>query len=111
MWYFRKLGWFVGVAFGIGTVIAYWYRSWIESHSFSSLGHTVLQLAIPVVCGLLFIEFNIRLIYWFGTEELNQRVLVQWIERITAHVEDRPCKVKWSDFVDFVASWEYGAQR
>jgi hypothetical protein len=106
MWYFRKLGWFVGIAFGTGTVIAYWYRPWIESHSFSPLGHTLLQLAIPVVCGLLFIEINVRLIYWFGIDELNHRVLTQWTERITAHVEDRPCKVKWSDFIDFVASWD-----
>jgi hypothetical protein len=106
MWYFRKLGWFVGISFGVGAAVANWYRPWIESHSFSSLGHTLLQLEIPAIFGLLFIEFNIRLIYWFGTDELNQRILAQWTERIVAHVENRRCKVKWNDFIDFVASWD-----
>lgn len=108
MWYFRKLGWFVGVAFGVTAVIAYWYRPWLESHSFfsSSLGHALLQLAIAALIGLLFLELNIRLIYWFGADELNQRIQTQWEERILAHAENRPCKVKWNDFLDLVASWD-----
>lgn len=106
MWYFRKLGWFVGVAFGISNVISYWYRAWIDSHSFSSLGHTFLQLALPALFGLTFLELNIRLIYWLGAEELNQRIQAQWAERILARAECRRCKVKWSDFIDFVASWD-----
>ena len=106
MWYFRKLGWFVGIAFGVGAVIASWYRPWIESHSFSALGHVLLQLAISVLFGLTFLELNVRLIYWFGTDELNRRIKEQWTERILAHAEGRRCKVKWSDFLDFVASWD-----
>ena len=106
MWYFRKLGWFVGVAFGFGTAISYWYRAWIESHSFSPLGHTLLQLALPTLFGLLFLELNIRLVYWFGADELNQRIQAQWQETILAHVENRGCKVRWGDFIDFVASWD-----
>src|ERR1700693_4388746 len=101
MWYFRKLGWFVGIAFGVGAVIAFWYRPWIESHSFSALGHVLLQLAISVLFGLTFLELNVRLIYWFGTDELNRRIKEQWTERILAHAEGRRCKVKWSDFLDF----------
>src|ERR1019366_9204286 len=89
MWYFRKLGWFVGVAFGVSAVIAHWYHTSIESHASSPLGQTLLQLAIAAVFGLLFLEVNIRLIYWFGADEFNQRIEAQWKERILAHAENR----------------------
>ena len=106
MWYFRKLGWFVGVAFGVSAVIAHWYHTSIESHASSPLGQTLLQLAIAAVFGLLFLEVNIRLIYWFGADEFNQRIEAQWKERILAHAENRRYHAKWNDFLDFVASWD-----
>jgi len=103
MWYWRKLGWFVGIALGVGAAISFWYRSWIEVQASSRVGRVLLQLSFPSLLALLFLWVNIRLIYWCGAAELKQRLDAQWKERIVARVENRPYQPKFVDILDYVA--------
>jgi len=66
----------------------------------------LLYLAAPAAVFLVFLELNIRMIYWNGPDELDQRIQAQWSERIRVRVENRKSQYKFTDIIDYLALLE-----
>src|SRR5258708_21236187 len=90
----------------IGCVVSLFVMPAFEIYTKYTPAFIVLYLAPPVAMFLVFLELNIRMIYWRGSDELAQRVQAQWSERIMARVENRKSQYKFSDIIDYLALFE-----
>lgn len=90
----------------IGGAVSLFMRPAFEIYTQSTPARILLYLAPPAAVFLIFLELNIRMIYWRGSDELTQRVRAQWAERIMAVVENRKSQYKFSDIIDYLALFE-----
>jgi hypothetical protein len=106
MWFSRKIGPMIALSSLIGGAVSLFMKPAFETYTPSIPARIFLYLAPPAGVFLLFLLLNIRMIYWRGPDELDQRIQAQWSERIRACVESRKSQYKFFDIIDYLALFE-----
>jgi hypothetical protein len=90
----------------IGSAVSLFMRPAFEIYTKSIPALIFLHLAPIAAVFLVLLELNIRMIYWNGPDELDQRIQAQWSERILVRVENRKSRYKFTDIIDYLALLE-----
>jgi|GEM_PF-2796866 len=106
MFFSRKIGPMIALSGLIGGTVSLFMRPAFEIYTKSIPVLILLYLAAPAAVFLVFLELNIRMIYWNGPDELDQRIQAQWSERIRVRVENRKSQYKFTDIIDYLALLE-----